>query len=188
MSFFIRRWKETVIFLTAYIPVLLIRPGSLNADIKQYLHLDAGALLSSAPQLWNPDFGLGTVTHQNIGYLFPSGPFFWLGQSFGLEDWITQRLWYGSILVIAGLGVLSLLRRLAPEHPSHLTGALFYMLSPFVLGHITGQSALLLPFAIFPWLVLSMAAAVTKQGWRWPAVFALLVTVAGSINGSSIFL
>ena len=187
MSFFIRRWKETVIFLTAYIPILLIRPGSLNADIKQYLHLDAGALLSSAPQLWNPDFGLGTVTHQNIGYLFPSGPFFWLGQSFGLEDWITQRLWYGSILVIAGLGVLSLLRRLAPEHPSHLTGALFYMLSPFVLGHITGQSALLLPFAIFPWLVLSMAAAVTKQGWRWPAVFALLVTVAGSINGSSIF-
>ena len=128
MSFFIRRWKETVIFLTAYIPILLIRPGSLNADIKQYLHLDAGALLSSAPQLWNPDFGLGTVTHQNIGYLFPSGPFFWLGQSFGLEDWVTQRLWYGSILVIAGLGVLSLLRRLAPEHPSHLTGALFYML------------------------------------------------------------
>ena len=187
MSFFIRRWKETVIFLTAYIPILLIRPGSLNADIKQYLHLDAGALLSSAPQLWNPDFGLGTVTHQNIGYLFPSGPFFWLGQSFGLEDWVTQRIWYGSILVIAGLGVLSLLRRLAPEHPSHLTGALFYMLSPFVLGHITGQSALLLPFAIFPWLVLSMAAAVTKQGWRWPAVFALLVTVAGSINGSSIF-
>ena len=43
-------------------------------------------------------------------------------------------------------------------------------------------------FAIFPWLALSMAAAVTKQGWRWPAVFALLVTVAGSINGSSIFL
>ena len=40
MSFFIRRWKETVIFLTAYIPILLIRPGSLNADIKQYLHLD----------------------------------------------------------------------------------------------------------------------------------------------------
>ena len=83
MSFFIRRWKETVIFLTAYIPILLIRPGSLNADIKQYLHLDAGALLSSAPQLWNPDFGLGTVTHQNIGYLFPSGPFYWLGHSFG---------------------------------------------------------------------------------------------------------
>ena len=187
MNFLKKRWKEIVTLFAAYIPILVIRPGLLNADIKQYLHLDAGSLLASAPQLWNPDFGLGTVTHQNIGYLFPSGPFFWFGQTLGLEDWIIQRLWYGSIFALAGLGVLSLLRRIAPEHPSHLTGALFYMLSPFVLGHITGQSALLLPFAIFPWLVLSMAAAVTKQGWRWPAIFALLVTIAGSINGSSIF-
>ncbi len=187
MNLIKNRWKEIVILVTAYIPILVIRPGLLNADIKQYLHLDAGALLTSAPQLWNPDFGLGTVTHQNIGYLFPSGPFFWFGQTLGIEDWVIQRLWYGSIFALAGLGVLSLLRRLTPEHSSHFTGALFYMLSPFVLGHITGQSALLLPFAIFPWLVLSMAAAVAKQGWRWPAIFALLVTVAGSINGSSIF-
>ena len=187
MNLIKNRWKEIVILVTAYIPILVIRPGLLNADIKQYLHLDAGALLASAPQLWNPDFGLGTVTHQNIGYLFPSGPFFWFGQTLGFDDWVIQRLWYGSIFALAGLGVLCLLRRLAPEHSSHFTGALFYMLSPFVLGHITGQSALLLPFAIFPWLVLSMAAAVAKQGWRWPAIFALLVTVAGSINGSSIF-
>ena len=91
MNLIKNRWKEIVILVTAYIPILVIRPGLLNADIKQYLHLDAGALLTSAPQLWNPDFGLGTVTHQNIGYLFPSGPFFWFGQTLGIEDWEIGR-------------------------------------------------------------------------------------------------
>ncbi len=181
------RWRELVLVVAAYGPLMLTRPGVVNADIKQYLHLDAGSLLASAPQLWNPDFGLGTVTHQNIGYLFPAGPFYWLGQTLGLADWLIQRLWYGSILVMAGLGVLALIRRVAPDHPTHLTGAMVYMLSPFLLGHLTGQSALLLPFSLFPWLVLAMATAVASGGWRWPAIFALLVTVAGSINGSSIF-
>ena len=185
------RWREAVLVVVAYVPLLLTRPGAVNADIKQYLHLDAGELIAGAPELWNPDFGLGTVTHQYIGYLFPVGPFFWLGQTLGLADWVVQRLWYGSILVVAGLGMLALLRRVAPDvatgRPAQLAGALCYMLSPYLLGHLTRQSALLLPYAVFPWLVLAMAAAVASGGWRWPAVFALLVTVAGSMNGSSIF-
>ena len=39
--------------------------GQVGADTKTYLYLDPGRLLARAPYLWDPDIGLGTVTHQN---------------------------------------------------------------------------------------------------------------------------
>ena len=61
----------------AYIPMLLTAPGRVVADTKSYLYLDPGRLLERAPSMWDPNIGLGTVTHQNIGYLFPMGPYYW---------------------------------------------------------------------------------------------------------------
>ena len=72
--------------LLAYVPVLRSSPGRVAADTKTYLTLDPSRLLSRAWSMWDPNIGLGTVTHQNIGYLFPMGPFFWLGQAVGLPD------------------------------------------------------------------------------------------------------
>ena len=63
----------------AYIPPLLASPGKVSADSKNYLYLDPGRLLvARAPYLWDPNIGLGTVTHQNIGFLFPLGPYYWV--------------------------------------------------------------------------------------------------------------
>ena len=58
----------------AYLPLLLTHWGELNADTKLYLYLDPTRLLRSAPNLWNQSWSGGTVTHQNIGYLWPMGP------------------------------------------------------------------------------------------------------------------
>ena len=57
-----------------YIPLLLTRRGEVGADTKSYLYLDPGRLLSDAPYMWDPGTGLGTVTHQVIGYSWPMGP------------------------------------------------------------------------------------------------------------------
>src|SRR4051812_24382086 len=62
--------------LLAYVPLLLTHPGMIGADTKTYLYLDPAKLLSDAPYVWDSQIGLGTVTHQNIGYLFPMGPFY----------------------------------------------------------------------------------------------------------------
>ena len=59
---------------------------------------------SRAPSMWDPNIGLGTVTHQNIGYLFPMGPYYWLLDTLGVPDWIAQRLWLGTLVFFAGLG------------------------------------------------------------------------------------
>ena len=55
----------------------------MSADTKTYLYLDPSKLLSRAWSMWDPSIGLGTVTHQNIGYLWPMGPFYWLLDTLG---------------------------------------------------------------------------------------------------------
>ena len=107
--------------------------------------------------MWDPNVGMGTVTHQNIGYLWPQGPWYWLFDHLGFPDWVAQRLWSGTLLFLAGLGVLFLLRTLgwrssvsagaARFAPAALPAALVYMLSPYVIEYIARISAILLPWA-----------------------------------------
>src|SRR5436305_240321 len=79
----------------------LSRHGRVVADIKQYPYLDPGGLLGSAAKIWNPRYSGGTVTHQNIGYLWPTGPYYWLTDALGIPTWVAQRFWFGSILFAA---------------------------------------------------------------------------------------
>ena len=88
--------------LAAYVPVLRSDPGKVAADTKQYLYLDPTRLLRRAVYMWDPHIGMGTVTHQNIGYVFPMGPYYWIFNELGVPDWVAQRLWLGSILFFAG--------------------------------------------------------------------------------------
>ena len=175
-----------LIAAVAYIPLFLTHWGELNADTKLYLYLDPAGLLRSAPNLWNESWSGGTVTHQNIGYLWPMGPYYLLTDWLGMPDWIAQRLWLGSILFAAAMGAYVCFRSLWRERWSATTGAFAYGLSPFVLGHITGQSALLLPFVALPWLLWAVRNALRANPWRWAASAALITTTAGALNGSSI--
>src|SRR2546430_12877684 len=85
--------------LLAYVPVLLTKPGKVVADTKTYLYLDPGRLLERAASMWDPNIGMGTVTHQNIGYLFPMGPYYWVLHLLGVPAWVSQRLWLRSLLL-----------------------------------------------------------------------------------------
>lgn len=174
--------------LLTFVPLLLGAGGRLNADTKQYLYLDPVGLMDRSRTLWDSSVGGGAVTHQAIGYLWPMGLFYALTDALGVPDWAAQRLWVGGLQFAAALGALALFRHLLARSPVHLVASLAYGLSPFVLGHVTNQSGLLVPFAGLPWLVLLMAKAVeAPRSWRWPAAFALVVTTCGSLNGSSVF-
>src|SRR6476646_8630920 len=85
-----------------YLPLLLSSPGAVSADTKSYLTLDAGRLLAKAPYLWDPTVGMGTVSHQTIGYLWPLGPYYWAMERLGAPDWVAERLWLGTLLFAAG--------------------------------------------------------------------------------------
>ena len=172
----------------AYIPLLLTQPGWVSADTKTYLYLDPAKLLSRSWSMWDPSIGLGTVTHQYIGFLWPMGPFFWLADIAGIPDWAAQRLWWGTIIFAAGSGVAYLLRTLGWRGPGVVVATFAYALSPYLLTLMARLSAILLPFAGLPWLVAFTIRTVRTKGWRYPALFALTVATCGSVNATALLL
>ena len=177
------------------------RPGRVGADTKAYLYLDPTRWLSVSASMWDPDLAMGSVTHEYIGYLLPMGPYYALMHVLGVPTWVAQRLWTGSLLFLAGAGVLFLLRTLSPStgRPGAgsldmgtvgglgaLVGALGYMLSPYVMQYEARESVLLLPWVGLPWMVGSIARAVRRGWWRYPAMFALVVALVGSTNAASL--
>jgi arabinofuranan 3-O-arabinosyltransferase len=174
--------------VTIYVPLLLTKPGRVGADTKTYLYLDPGRMLGRAATMWDPNIGMGTVTHQNIGYLWPIGPWYWLADVMGMPDWVAQRLWLGTILFAAGVGVRFMLKALGQEGP-HVTAATFvYALTPYVLSLAARLSVILLPYAGLPWMIGLTALALRKGGWRYPALFGLVVATIGSVNATALIL
>ena len=179
----------TPLALVAYVPLLLTARGQIAADTKTYLYLDPARMLSRAWSMWDPNIGLGTVTHQNLGYLWPMGPWFWLFEQLSVPDWVAQRLWVGTIMCAAGAGVVFLARTLGLDRRwVLLAGALVYELSPYVLHYAARISVLLLPWAALPWLVALVQRALRHGGWRDPAMFALIVLTVGGVNATALVL
>ncbi len=175
-----------VVAALAYAPLLAVRPGVVTPDTKTYLYLDPTRFLKQAAFMWDPTVGLGTVTHEYIGYLLPMGPFFAVFHLLGVPVWVAQRLWLGSILFAAGLGVLYLSRILGLRGPGPTAAALAYMLSPYFLQYAGRISVILLPWAGLPFMLGLTIVALRRGGWREPALFAVVVALVSGINASSI--
>jgi arabinofuranan 3-O-arabinosyltransferase len=165
-----------------YLPFLLTRPGWVSADTKSYLYLDPGALLDKAWSMWDPGVGLGTVSHQTIGYLWPMGPWFWTFDALGVPDWVAQRLWWGTLLFAAISGVAYLLRLFRLPALAVWPAALAYGLSPYAVAYLGRLSGVLLPAIGLPWLLGLTISSIRVRSWRHPALFALVVATVGSVN------
>jgi len=170
----------------AYVPLLLSSPGIVAADTKQYLYLDPGRLMASALSMWDPTTAAGTVTHQQIGYLLPQGPFYWVLAQLGTPVWVAQRLWMGSLLFLAGAGVRYCLRALGLRGPGPVAAAIVYELSPYSMQYIERISAILMPWSGLGWMLGFAVLAIRKGGWKYPALFALVVALAGGTNATSL--
>ncbi len=192
----------------AFAPLLLVDRGVVSSDTKSYLYLDPARFLAQVTSMWYPTVALGTVTHQYIGYLFPMGPYYALTAAIHLPTWIAQRVWLGAILFGAGAGVLYLCRVLGVRGPARIVAALAFMWSPYVLQYSGRISVILMPWAGLPWLVAFGALTLRAQarsaraaghtadsalvsgapgaGWRYPALFALVVALTSGINASSV--
>ncbi len=167
-------------------PMLWSRPGVVTDDTKTYLYLDPGRYVRDAVSMWDPGVAMGTVTHENIGYLLPMGPFYWILAELHVPLWVAQRLWMGVILFAAGAGMLALCRVLGLWGPGRYVASLAFMFTPYVLQYAGRISVILLPWAGLPWMLAFTILAARRGGWRYPALFGLVMILVSGINASSI--
>lgn len=169
--------------LLAYVVAILQRPGELIAETKVDLYLDPSRFLSNVLSVWSPTVDLGHVFGaQYSGYAWPMAPWMVAGDALGLPVWLTHRLWIGTLLAVAAVGVVRLLTRLAPERGSLPVGlaGLLYAINPYTTVYIDRTSITLLTYAALPWLLLAVERGLrSPRGWRWPVVFGLILTSTG---------
>ncbi len=182
------RAAAIVLAMLAYVPILLTDIGRVSADTKSYLTIDPSALLAQATSMWDPSVGAGTVPHQNIGYLFPLGPYYWLMDTIGIPDWVTQRLLWGTIVFAAAYGTYRLARWLGWSAAGALVAGFAYGFSPYVLSYLARLSIILAPWAALPWMILLVAKAARTRSWKPAAQFAVIVALVGSVNATSLVL
>ena len=193
--------------ILAYVPALASSPGRMPADTKLYLYFDPARLLGRAASTFEPDQFAGWVPHQQITYLWPSGPWFLLFDRVGVPDWFAHRLWIATIMFLAGVGVMWAARQLGLSTLGAVVGAVVYQTSPYLLPYISRTSLLLLPWAGLGWIVALTVRATRaaepeepidedepeRAGWRhrlgpWrdPALIALIVATVGSANATTL--
>ena len=181
-------WPPVVLFaIVAYVPLLLTRPGRVSGDTLDGLYVDPTRTFLDAATRWDPGVSFGAVVDRTFGAAFPMSPYYWLAHIAGVPTWMAQRVWMGTILFVAALGVVAMLRVMAWDGPAWVVAPLAYISSPYVLSQLGIQSVTLLAFAALPWLVALTVTALegtSPNRWREPARIGVIValTASGSIS------
>jgi arabinofuranan 3-O-arabinosyltransferase len=161
-------------------------PGRIIADTKLDLAVDPGHFLARALTLWDPQ-QFGQLQDQAVGYLFPMGPFFYLGHLAGLPPWVVQRLWIAAVVITPFVGTVRLAERLGIGTPwTRIAAGLAYAISPAGLTLLGDLSAEFLPAAMLPWILLPLvdAARGGHRGWA-AARSATAVGLCGGTNAAA---
>ncbi len=165
------------------------QPGLSTSDTKIDLHVDPLRFLGQVASVWSPTASLGHVQGgQYSGYLWPMGPFFALGHLVGLSPSLTERLWLGSLLALAGWGAVRLVDTLLRRRRgvAHAVAGAAYMLNPYVVVFASRTTVFLLAYAALPWLLAIVHRGLREpRRWRWAAAFGLLIaSTAGGVNAT----
>jgi len=169
--------------VACYAVALAQHPGDEFTDSRIELSVDPLLFLERVTQVWSPTSDLGHVhSGQSVGYLFPMGPWYALADMADVPIWIAERIWLGSLLAAAAVGVVRLLDALYPGRRgvAHLTAGVLFAFNPYVAVFTNRATVALLVYAALPWLLLAAhRGAREPRGWRWPAIVGLIVAATG---------
>ena len=161
-------------------------PGKLVADTKLDLVLRPTALLSRGLHLWDPLGSAGQLQDQAYGYIFPMGPFFAVAHAMRVPGWVTQRLWWGLILVVSYVGFVALARRLRiGSEWTRVVAGVGFALAPHALSIMGRASIEAWPPALAPWVLVPLVG-MGSQGRprRAAALSGLAVLAMGGVNAA----
>ena len=171
-----RRWWPValVLAIASYAPLLLTSRGARIADRTLPTTDDPGGLLVRSLEIWDPQQGFGGIAEDRLTHLWPAGPYLWVTDALRLPPWVAERLWAGSILFLAGAGVLYLCHTWRWRVTAATAAAFTYAGTPYI-ALLADRSALVLPLAGLPWLLGLTVEAMRRRGWRHPAAIALVL-------------
>lgn len=181
------RWASVLVWALVSIWMFAEKAGQTTSDTKTPLIEDPGTFLRGATSLWNQTSSLGELQNQAYGYLFPQGPFLYLGQVAGLPAWVVERLWVLAVLFVAFEGT----RRLALSMGLGVWAAWFagmaYAFNPRAVAQVAVRSAEVLPGAVLPWVLLPLVLHMTgRLGVRRAVLFSVIAfSFSGSVNGTA---
>lgn len=138
---------------------LVQQPGAIVAETKLNVAMTPASWLGRTFGLWVPGSDFGFVQNQAVGYLFPMGSFFLVGDSVA-PVWVVQRLWIALVLIAAFWGLVRLADELVlGTRGLRVIAGLSYALSPFFIARAGNTSGLVLGGALLPWMVLPLVRA-----------------------------
>jgi len=184
ISRFIWRFRLAAVAACLTALVFIQDPGRIAADTKLDLAINPGGLLARSLNLWDPQSFAGSLQNQAYGYLWPMGPFFWFGDTVGIPAWVIQRLWWATLLTLAFLGIVRIIRLLDLGGPTvRILAGLSYALSPMLLSKLGPISSEVLPFALAPWLLMPLiVGSRTGSVRRAAALSGLAFFCIGGVN------
>jgi arabinofuranan 3-O-arabinosyltransferase len=180
------RWEAAAYLLLGLLvvaAVVVTDAGWFTPDTKPEVYLAPVRTLARTLSTWDADPHLGQPNFQTG--LFPVTVAVSAIHALGLPAWVVLRVWRALLLLVAGLGAVRLFRLLAGEHATpagRVAVAAVYVANPYVV--VAGATTpVLVPYALLPWLLLTLAMSVRgAPGWRWPAAFGLVVFLMTGMN------
>ncbi len=172
------------LFLVLVVIVFANRWGQISPDWVPQLYLAPVKTFFGSLSAWRSQPFLG---QPNIhAGLAPTAAVISLIRLLGVPAWVAIRVFRILMLIAAGWGAMRLFDRLAGQSSGsvgRLTVVVAYAANPFVIVNGSWMPTLL-PYALFPWLLLALDRSVHQpRSWRWPAAFALVFFAMGGVNG-----
>ena len=179
-------WRGRLALVCLFLVALTFiqEPGRIVTDTKLDLSINPQWLLTRGFRLWDSQAFSGQLANQTYGYLWPLGPFHWIGQTLGLPAWAVQRLWWSLLLCVGFLGMVKLASLLGiSNRPARVLGALAFIFAPRLVSSLGAISIESWPTMLAPWVLIPLVRGSTSGNpRRWGLLSALAFGCIGGVN------
>ncbi len=154
--------------------------GSFTPDTKPEVYLAPARTLQVDASAWRPSPYLGQP-HFDAG-LIPADLVSLGLRTVGVPPWLVTRLLRMLLLLVAGAGTFTLVRRLDASQVAAVVATFVYVANPYIVTD-AATLPILMPYAFLPWFVLALRSAIAApRSWRGPALAALAFAGMGGQN------
>ena len=180
-----RLWPTGLLFSALALAATFTNaPGQYVGDNRFEQYWGPLGRLLRETALWDGTRGVGRVGEEWWPASYPIAVL----RGLGLSPPLSEHVWHAAVLVVAGLGMVALLRVfLGRVGPAAVLAGLIYTFNPFTATFLL-PSVLFWNYAIAPWvLVMFLRGVDSPRPWRWAAGFALLMFTAGNADTPGTF-